>query len=175
MITMAIDPGCTQSSYVTLLDGVIMCQEDLPNEDLLCRILDLRLNGDEEIVCEMVAHYGSGMPAGKEVFETCRWIGRFEQAAFHESIPFHLVYRMQVKMHLCGDSRAKDGNVRQALIDLMGPPFVKREVEKTNRKGQVKIVTVREPGPTYGLSKHRWQALAVGVTWNAIRPKEEAA
>lgn len=171
MITMSIDPGTTHSSYVTLLDGVIMCQEDVENHEMLVRIMDLQFSGEEEIACEMVAHYGQGMAVGKEVFETCVWIGRFLQEAEHNNIPFHLVYRSQVKQHLCGNAKAKDGNVRQALIDLLGPQTIKEPVEKINRKGVKKIVYKTTPGPTYGVSEHRWQALAVGITWNAIRPK----
>ena len=82
---------------------------------------------------EMVASYG--MPVGKTVFETCVWIGRFD--ACEDAT---LVYRKDVKMHLCGSMRAKDSNIRQALIDKLG-----KEVTK-------------------GVSKDVWSALAVAVT-----------
>jgi hypothetical protein len=89
----------------------------------------------------MIASYG--MPVGASTFETCLWIGRFIELARTES---RLVYRKDIKMHLCGSMRAKDGNVRQALIDLIGEQGTKKD-----------------KGPTYGISSHSWAALAVAV------------
>jgi hypothetical protein len=91
--------------------------------------------------CEMIASYG--MAVGKEVFETCVWIGRFVEIAYE---PVQLVYRRDVKLHLCHSPRAKDANVRQALIDRLGPQGTKKN-----------------PGPTYGMKSHLWAALAVAV------------
>jgi len=47
---------------------------------------------------------------------------------------------------LCGSVRAKDSNIRQALIDRVGPQGKKHS-----------------PGPTYGLAKHDWAALAIAI------------
>jgi hypothetical protein len=58
-----------------------------------------------------------------------------------------LVYRHQVKMHICGHPRAKDSNIRQALIDKLGP-----------------VGTKAAPGPLYGVKSHAWAAVAVAVT-----------
>jgi hypothetical protein len=52
-----------------------------------------------------------------------------------------------VKMHLCGNQQAKDKNIRQALLDKVGPVGVKKT-----------------PGPCYGVKSHAWSALAVAVT-----------
>lgn len=85
------------------------------------------------------------MPVGAEVFETVFWSGRFAQAW---GLNFHRIKRHEVKMHLCHNMRAKDGNIRQALIDKLGPQGVKKS-----------------PGPTYGISGDCWSALAVAVTF----------
>ena len=69
-----------------------------------------------EIVIEMIASYG--MPVGKEVFETCVWIGKFAQAS---GIKEEYIYRKEEKMNLCHSMKAKDSNIRQALIDRFGP------------------------------------------------------
>jgi hypothetical protein len=58
-----------------------------------------------------------------------------------------LVFRRDVKLHLCGSARAKDPNIRQALLDRFGP-----------------VGTKKAPGPLYGVKSHIWSALAVAVT-----------
>jgi hypothetical protein len=62
-----------------------------------------------------------------------------------------LVYRKDVKLLLCGSPRAKDANIRQALLDLLGPQGTKAK-----------------PGPTYGVKSHAWAALGVAVTAQAM-------
>jgi len=83
------------------------------------------------------------------VFQTCVEIGRFREAAARhtgdENIQF--VFRKDVKMHLCQSMRAKDGNIRQALLDRFGP-----------------VGTKKTPGPLFGVKSHVWAALAVAVT-----------
>jgi hypothetical protein len=101
-------------------------------------------SGAEIFAIEMVASYG--MPVGREVFETVRWIGRFQQA-WRDPETVRFVYRKDVKLHLCGSARAKDANIRQALIDKLGP-----------------VGTKAVPGPLYGVKSHIWSALAVAVT-----------
>ena len=69
------------------------------------------------VVIEAIASYG--MAVGAEVFETCIWIGRFYEALSQYSEPAR-VYRKDVKMNLCGQTRAKDSNIIQALKDRFG-------------------------------------------------------
>jgi hypothetical protein len=96
------------------------------------------------VAVEMVASYG--MPVGKEVFETVLQIGRLQEFSENRDVTFRLIYRLQVKQHLCHDSRAKDSNIRQALLDRFGPPGTKKA-----------------PGVLYGIKSHLWSALAVAV------------
>lgn len=137
MTILAIDPGTEQSGFYAGPDhhGV------LANEHLL-HILKRNDLEAGEIAVEMVASYG--MPVGREVFETCVWIGRYIQAWAQWGKPWRLVYRKDVKMALCGDSRAKDANIRQALIDIYGPRGTKAA-----------------PGGTFGVKSHAWAAMAV--------------
>lgn len=110
------------------------------------------------LAIEMVASYG--MAVGKDVFETCVWIGRFVQAYPGRT---HWVYRKDVKMALCGSMRARDSNIRQALTDRYGP-------------GREKAVGRKKaPGPLYGIRTHLWSALAVGVTWQQEQQRRAAA
>ena len=148
MRLIAIDPGTEKSAWVVLSDGDVLDFGIYMNEAMLNR-LRLRLGSvvDTEVLAiEMVACYG--MPVGLEVFETCVWTGRFIEAW---GGPWHRVYRKDLKLHLCGTTRAKDKNVRAALIDRFGP-------------GKAKAIGVKaKPGPLYKVSKDVWQALGVAV------------
>ena len=146
---LAIDPGTTESGWVILRDGRVEKCGVSGNVELLS---DLSVLGAhvETLAIEMIASYG--MPVGREVFETCVWIGRIKQA-WHDPAAVQLVYRADVKMHLCGSRKARDANIRQALIDLLGPQGTKKA-----------------PGQTYGVKSHAWAALAVAVTVAGITP-----
>lgn len=82
---------------------------------------DCSFNTFSDIVIEMIASYG--MPVGKEVFETCVWIGKFAQAS---GLKENYIYRKDEKINLCHSMKAKDSNIRQALIDRFGPVGTKR-------------------------------------------------
>lgn len=139
---LAIDPGHVQSAYVLLQDSQPKAFSIVPNS----RMLELMEWFSVPIACEKIACMG--MAVGAEVLDTCEWIGRFEQKAAQLNLAFHKLKRHQVKMHLCSSTQAKDGNIRQALLDKLGPQGTKKN-----------------PGPTYGISKDVWSALAVGITF----------
>lgn len=95
----------------------------MENTDVL---LVLQLEVYDLVVIERLASYG--MPVGRNVFETCEWVGRFTQAA---QKPVDYIYRQDEKLHLCHDSRAKDANIRRALIDRFAThDLKKREGDK---------------------------------------------
>lgn len=94
----------------------------------------------------MIASYG--MAVGKEVFDTCVWIGRFIELASLQAIEVEYIYRKDEKMNLCHSMKAKDSNIRQALIDRFGV-----------------VGTKKKPGWFYGFKKDIWSAYAVGVTY----------
>lgn len=142
---LGLDPGPEQSALVVLDRSLIVNAWQQPNDFILERVYGLRHElPDAVLVIEQIASYG--MPVGAEVFETVFWSGRFAEAFGMHRV--HRIKRLDVKMHLCHDSRAKDGNIRQALIDRFGPAG-----------------TRANPGVLYGISKDLWAALAVGVTW----------
>jgi hypothetical protein len=145
MRVLAIDPGPVESAVVLVDGDIVLWFDKASNSDLLRKLATWRFSS--HLVIEEIACYG--MPVGKEVFDTVFWSGRFAQA-FVES--WSLLPRISVKMHLCHDSRAKDANIRQALIDRFGGK-------------QRAIGTKKSPGPLYGISGDCWQALALAITW----------
>jgi hypothetical protein len=143
---IAIDPGTTESAVVIWdhLMEKIEEQAILPNKTLLDSLPDMTYRSSWMVI-EKVASYG--MPVGADVFETVFWSGRFAQAA-HGLVKVERITRQEVKMHLCHSMRAKDTNIRQALIDRYG-----------------EVGTKKNPGKLYGISKDKWAALAVAVTY----------
>jgi hypothetical protein len=155
----AVDPGTTESGWCLFhASGQVEDSGVASNHDVL-RWLKAGGSGADLLAVEMIANMG--MAVGQSTFETVRWIGRMQQA-WHSPEAVRLVYRRDVKTVICGNQRAKDGNVRQALIDRLGEPGVKKH-----------------PGPTYGVSSHAWSALGVAVTalemmGIRVQPKQQA-
>jgi len=149
MKIVAIDPGTFESAYAVFEpeERIIAEFGKVTNESLKKDLA--RIAGDAEITAiEMVASYG--MPVGKTVFETVLFIGRLVERLDMMRKPYELVYRKDVKMHLCGTTRAKDSNIIQALIDKYAP------YAGNHGKGNK-----ANPGFFYGFSKDVWQAFAL--------------
>lgn len=148
MRILAIDAGNTYSgvAIVELPEFRLVWFDKLPNEEIYDSIKNYKI---DEVALEMVACYG--MPVGRDVFETCVWIGRFIEQLKDKKISF--VYRKDEKMCLCGSLKAKDSNIRQALINR----YAKHDF-KTG-KG-----TKKNPDVFYGVANDVWQAIAVAVT-----------
>lgn len=150
---LAIDPGNIESGWV------ITDHEHRPiffgktqNQLLLDSISTGEFALDVDVaVIEMIASYG--MPVGAEVFETCVWIGRFQQGLIqHSTLTPELIKRQPVKMHHCHSGKAKDSNVTQALVDRFAPG------QRNFGKG-----TKAEPGWFHGFAADVWQAYALAV------------
>lgn len=148
---LAIDPGTTESGFVVFDGHRVIRSGVADNRQILGTVIATaaRSSAFETLAIEMIASYG--MAVGKDVFETCVWVGRFQQT-WRDPAAVQLVYRRDVKLHLCGNARAKDPNIRQVLLDTLGP-----------------VGTKGNPGPCYGVKSHAWAALAVAVTVAAAR------
>jgi hypothetical protein len=150
-IVLAIDPGPTQSAWsaVDVASGELRRFAIQPNEHLLDELRDAadHFHYVDQLVIEKVE--GFGMAVGAEVFETVYVSGQMAEAA--RPLPVARIGRKAVKLHLCQSMRAKDANIRQALIDRFGGPSA------IGRKAT--------PGPLYGVAGDVWSAIAVAVTW----------
>lgn len=159
MRVIGIDPGNTESAYC-IIDRETRRPLDfgkLDNESLR-RYLREELHFDEEdrAAIEMVASYG--MAVGRDVFDTCRWVGRFEEILTRKLyVPPRLIYRKEEKLHICHDSRAKDANIRRALIDRFA------EHDLKNGKG-----TKKDPDWFYGFSNDVWAAYSVALVFAEV-------
>jgi hypothetical protein len=144
---LAIDPGTHQSAWVFLIDGEPESFGIHDNEWVLSTVgvyVRMHVTHPLTVVIENVESFG--MAVGAEVFETVRWAGRFEQAA--QPAPVVRIGRKAVKVALCGSMKAKDPNIRQAVIDRFGGS-----------------AAIKKGGVLFGASKDVWAALAVGLTY----------
>lgn len=142
MKTIAIDPGNEKSAYL-LWDGKRIHDFGIVENTKLKKFISDQF---DVVVIEMVACYG--MPVGKSIFDTCLFIGQIQQLCESINVFCKLAYRKDVKMYFCQSMKAKDSNIRQALIDRFG--------DKGTKNNQ---------GLTYGLSKDCWSAFAIAVYW----------
>jgi hypothetical protein len=138
-------------------------------------LLDPACSDDTVLVIEDIGHYG--LAVGRDVFQTVKWMGRFQQAFKGETV---YIPRGEVLINLCGKRQgANDSTVRQALIDRFGGDALAiggKKCQTCKGKGWRgagrpvceecngdKYETL--PGVLYGISGHAWSALAVGVTY----------
>lgn len=159
MSILAIDPGNTESAYV-LIDGYVPTGfGKLPNRELLGMLYRQVISADDTAI-EMIE--ARGMSVDAATFDTCVWIGRFYEAISYKGAEPDLVKRRLVKLHHCGTSTAKDGNIAQALKDRFAYGV------RNHGKG-----TKKQPGWFYGFRADVWQAYALAV-YTADRLDAEA-
>ena len=155
---LGIDPGDRKSGYVVYDEE--KHQVDVCGiEDNYSMLKLVEFHNFDEMAIEDIAHYG--MPVGQTVFDTAKWAGRFAQKCYDISGAEPIfVKRQTVKSMICGSIKAKDANIRQALIDMF---------PKTGG-GKNPVVGVNvKPGPLFGVKSHIWSALAIAITYSQIK------
>lgn len=151
MKILAIDPGNVQSAYCLMDDQYNFIEfAKKENRDVMKRMLEL-LPEIDGVVIERMQSYG--MPVGETTFVSAEWIGRFSQEA-EKKVFVEYVYRRDEKLYICGSPRAKDANIRAALIERFA---VK---DKVNGKG-----TKKDPDVFYGVKADMWSAICIGTTF----------
>ena len=139
---LAIDPGPATSAMVGWNGSKIVLAFDYSNDVLLKYLCNPQLP-DCPLVIEWIT--GFGIPAGASIFDTCRWIGRFQQVYETPHAPVHLLSRQKIKQHL---RAVNDKFVKEALESRFGPAGTKKN-----------------PGLMYGITGHLRAAFACAVTF----------
>lgn len=193
---LAIDPGNEQSAFV-IYDG----QRPLlfgkwANATLLRAVQVAEEMQTSRMAIETLKP--RGMPTAFEEMQTQLFAGRLWQAWYDrqggDKFALHQpaqVFRIDVKMHICGHATAKDKNIRASLIDLFGGERVAIGNVKCHAcKGKGWRGRNRDkcdscegrmweypPGPLAGISADCWSALAIAVThWERnVRPRKSIA
>ena len=192
---VCVDPGSTASGVVVLdLDipsGPVVWAAKVENVHLVRDLRngelspELPLNGHLLVVEMMQAR---GMPFSNDEMRTLVWLGRFIEAWGGE---WREVFRKDVKMHLCGQVKANDSNIRAALIDRFGgePVALARQTKCPTCKGAGRFGQGRgskrtthdchvcgmtgkvgTTGPLHSISTDCWSALALGLTYSETAP-----
>lgn len=163
MRVFAIDPGNTQSAYC-VVDAETLRPLDfnkIPNNVLRDYIRDYRFEEEDRAVVEMIQSYG--MAVGKDVFDTAVWIGRYKECLDRRLLlPADFLDRKEEMLHICQSRRAKDANIRRALIDR----FAQHDLK--NGKG-----TKANPDWFYGFKADMWAAYAVALTYIETRLRDD--
>jgi len=154
MNIIAIDPGNVQSAYVVYGGVEPVVFEKAGNESVLAILKEKSRHYKRQLKCPVHLAIEVMKPRGtavsQESFQTCLWAGRFIQAWGGNN--FTQIDRKDVKMHMCNSARAKDSNIRQAIIDRYG--------------GKAAAIGKKSnPGPLYGMANDVWQAMGVAITW----------
>lgn len=155
--TLGIDPGPTKTAMVLWNGTHVVWSDIVPSPSVIHRIgtINVGFGTGLTVACEHLQCFG--MAVGAEVFTTAYLIGSIQEYCRANGIAFRPVYRSEEKMHLCQSMRAKDGNIRQALIDRFG-----------------EVGTKKNPGPLFGIKADLWSALAVAVTFSETKQTEAA-
>lgn len=159
---IAIDPGTTESA-VAVWDGKHVVMAEVVQNDALREMLisdfDFGIKGNG---CALVVEWMNcqGMAVGQETFHTLRWIGRFQEVwEARTGLPVVFITRQDVKLHHCGNARAKDANLKMALTDKYGAPGTQKNQGVTF--------------PLRGDGGHKWQAFALATAYT--EQQKEAA
>lgn len=179
MRILAIDPGYTMSAWC-VLDGKRVETGKDDNDNILRHIRFNDYKADRFAIETIAGSYG--VSVGLETMGTAIYIGRCIEAVEHtQGLPMERVFRKTAVTHLCGNSKAGDSHVRQAIIDRwQGDTIALAKTQKCadcRGKGTRRVDRrttapcpfcagtgrVGEEGPLVGVTKDGWAALAVCV------------
>lgn len=194
---IGIDPGTERSGWVLVKDSKPVRWGWDSNNTVTKLIEDL--NSGVFVAVEYMRP--RGLPTSQDEMDTMFQLGRMTATVSDRMLS--KVSRHSVKMHLLGQARGNDSNIRQALIDLFGGDrFAIGNVKCKTCKGkgwngvgrpkcndchhvyesgadQQIVCPIGcgfevHPGVLAGISGHVWSALAVAMTFIALEESEVA-
>lgn len=183
---MSVDPGNKKSGWLryklssTAVGGIRIVDHGVEEND----ILFLDCTKLEHVHLAIETPKPRGMPTAAEEMDTLIFAGGLTRMWGYLGIgPWSMVFRQDVKVHLCGAAQARDVNVRQALIDRFGGDTAMTGLKCSACKGKGWLGRGRQPCPAcngskweqapgelYGFASHAWSALAVACYWADKKP-----
>lgn len=180
---IGIDPGTTETAYCIIdynnkILNEVLFKDKIKNDAVYYALKTslkdyIKANNINHIeVLIAIEHIENhGMAVGSSTFETCYFIGELNYRLKNElmynllkdiqelktaSIDTQRVYRHQEKTAICYNSRAKDSNIRQALIDTFGI-----------------VGTKNNQGYFYGFKSDIWSSFAIAYTYHLLTADQE--
>lgn len=154
MRLLAIDAGDIKSAYIIYDSEIkkVIEKNFLLNNDFINRIERLCFDRKiDEAAIEKL--HSMGMPVGQTTFDTIFMNGRIYELLSRNGIEAKLYPRHDIKMHLCNSTRAKDTNIRMALVNRFGEASTKKNPHDTYNELTDKIY----------FGSHFWSCLAVAM------------
>jgi len=165
MKVLAIDPGSSKSAYVVYdIENKSLVTFGIDENEVLIKRVKKLHSFVPFMLVEQVKNYG--MLIGDTLLMTVFWSGRFVESWGGDA--FSLIPRKTIVTSLCGNARAKDKNVRRAILDRFST---------ASRGGFGKepaLGNKSHPGPIYGVSKDVFSALALALYWEDLVELEKA-
>lgn len=159
---LALDTGTTSTGFA-YVEFSKHCHPTLLNFGIIGNQDILKMIGESKHDAIVMENFQCmGMAVGISTFNAAIWLGRFVEAARRSdpSQTVYLMHRSAIKMEICGTPRAKDPNIRQAIIDMY---------PVGQGGGKVPQIGInKQRGPLYGVSSHVWSALAVAISFDKI-------
>lgn len=152
---IGIDTGDDISALVILRGQNIVAKIRKPNKQLSANLEEI--SGEfKDAILAIEMFQGRGKTAGQESFDSIFYVGWYARLWIERAntTPV-MIYRSEVKTHLCGTSGVNDTNVRQAILDLY---------PKTGGGKYPQIGIKSKRGPLYGIANDMYSALAVCLT-----------
>lgn len=158
---LCIDPGTTKTGWV-IFDPLAEKPVEAGWEDnatVLWRIENM--NFHDRVIMETFA--AQGMPLGDSSLQTVRWEGRFvERALMSRGIEVDHITRRAIKIAICGSSRAKDSNIRAAMVDMYAFAWSNIGNGLGVKDNPSPLACLRSGK---GATAHTFAALAVAAAW----------
>jgi hypothetical protein len=185
---LSVDPGDTVSAWVIsrpwkMCEGKrtpfrVMSFGRMKNQNLRNHLGRVSAEDRKDVLMVIEMLRTRGMPTANQEFETCVQIGMFRKLWLPGKWSY--AFRGDIKLCLCGVTRAKDSNVRTALIELWGgeqKAMAGKKCPKCKGKGWFGagrpvcpvcrgIGWATKPGPLAGMAADEWAALAVAYWWH---------
>ena len=150
---IAIDVGTIESAYTIMNNEYKIIESDIVENMKLLDIIKDNRQDVKTLVYEKFVSYR--MPVGQTTMDSIEWNGRFIQHALHHGyLKVVAISRRDVKLNLCNSMKAKDTNVRLALVDRYATHDFK------SGKG-----TKKNPDTLYGFRADMYSSLGVGTTY----------
>lgn len=154
---IGIDSGNEYTGYCVVTNDLsrVIDKGKVPNDEMTQIIKNYISIHDKNthFAIEMIASYG--MPVGREVFDTCKYIGEIEYIIKSNGYSFTEIFRKDEKMTICHSMKANDSTIKQALVDRFA--YGQSNYGKGTKKNK---------GYFYGFKADIWSAFAVCVTYH---------